>query len=345
MVMTDDHSPDSMPYYMPYLDSLDEREDGVWKFDQAVATSPVCGPSRISFLTALNVDQHGMDCNTGLNNEQCALYADATAHSYPVWLKAAGYSTSYSGKYINRYPCPAESANQGWPNPPGWDDWHAVKGSAMAFKNSFNVIENGTEVYYNRKQNGEPVGLQAYGTYLFGDLAQAHLETCVEPCLTVYMPTAPHEPATLPDDFDPTDYPLPGMLTAHPSYNEGCPERDPVTDKPVLLQANPVCGNGTYRSDNQKSLQAVDREIEDLIQAAKDRGVWDRTVLIFTADHGFQFNNNNMSSKQVPYEMSVRVPLVIRIPGSAGGLIDDIVTITDVTATMIELAEASRVDR
>jgi arylsulfatase A-like enzyme len=341
VIMTDDHSPDSVPYYMPYTDTLGQREDGVWKFDQAVATSPVCGPSRASFMTALNVDRHGMNCNSGDNVAQCALYDAAVGHTYPVWLKAAGYSTSYSGKYFNRYPCQNENGAAGWPNPAGWDDWHAVVGSKMAFNNKFDLVQNGTVVTYNDKQNGTPVGPQAYGTYLFGDLAQQHIETCTEPCLTVYMPTAPHEPAGLPADYDSTNYPLPGMLEQHPSWNEGCPGRDPIDDKPYLSQVNIHCGPGSRRSDNQKSLQAVDREIAQLVQAAKDRGVWDRTALIFTSDHGFSFNNNNLWAKQAPYEMIVRVPLVVRVPGTIGGVAPNIVTLNDVTATISDLARAT----
>jgi arylsulfatase A-like enzyme len=342
LVMTDDQAVDSMPYYMPYTSTLDSREEGVWTFDQAVADSPLCGPSRMSSLTALTVDHHGVNCNTG-GFGQCEQYDIVIQETYPVWLKAAGYSTSYNGKYINRYPCPSEGDTAGWPNPPGWDDWHAVKSDAMAFGNKFNAIHNGVEVQYNARSGGVPVGPQAYGTYLFGDLAQENIETCVEPCLTVYTPTAPHAPAGLPDDYDNEAYPLPGMLERQPSFNEGCFGVDPADDKPALLLANITCpgANAKSRSVDQKSLQAVDREIEDLVEAAKARGVWDRTVLIFTSDHGLQAGNNNINAKSVPYEMSIRVPLLIRIPTSAGGQVTDLVTLTDVTATIAELAGAT----
>ena len=90
-------------------------------FEEAFVTSPLCCPSKASFLTGLYAHNHEV---WATNPPQGGLYAalqngmeDSTL---PVWLQSAGYRTGFMGRYLVGY---------GWRDappsyvPPGWDTW------------------------------------------------------------------------------------------------------------------------------------------------------------------------------------------------------------------------------
>lgn len=51
------------------------------------------------------------------------------------------------------------------------------------------------------------------------------------------------------------------------------------------------------------------------MQALEDRGALANSMVIFTSDNGYLFGEHRLSTKVVPYEESIRVPLLPRYPG------------------------------
>jgi hypothetical protein len=84
---------------------------------------------------------------------------------------------------------------------------------------------------------------------------------------------------------------------------------------------------------------ACSREIGRLIADLKERDLWQRTILIVTADHGEGFKKH----KGVPfhnvalYEEIVRVPLIVRVPGLEAQAIDTPVSLIDLGPTILDL--------
>jgi N-acetylglucosamine-6-sulfatase len=67
----------------------------------------------------------------------------------------------------------------------------------------------------------------------------------------------------------------------------------------------------TYRAC-LASLLAVDDLVEKLVKTLDDTGQLGRTVIIFTSDNGFFFGEHRVTEgKYLPYEESIRVPLII----------------------------------
>jgi arylsulfatase A-like enzyme len=63
------------------------------------------------------------------------------------------------------------------------------------------------------------------------------------------------------------------------------------------------------------SLREVDRGTAAIYKLLKHTDELARTVIIFTSDNGFYFGEHRLrTGKAPPYEESIRVPLVIRIP-------------------------------
>lgn len=66
-------------------------------------------------------------------------------------------------------------------------------------------------------------------------------------------------------------------------------------------------------------IRYVDRAISILIDQLKSKGLWDDSVVIFTADHGESLGEHGIYFEHHfhVWEETVRVPLAIRLPGSA----------------------------
>ena len=58
----------------------------------------------------------------------------------------------------------------------------------------------------------------------------------------------------------------------------------------------------------------VDRKVGELIRTLEDHGLWDDTVVVFTSDHGDMLGEKGMVQKRSFYELSARVPLLVRFP-------------------------------
>lgn len=74
----------------------------------------------------------------------------------------------------------------------------------------------------------------------------------------------------------------------------------------------------------------TDHHIGRLVDALSERGMLDRTIIIFTSDHGEEFGEHGGEFHYTSYEEVMRVPLVMAGPGIAPGT-------TDVRAQQIDL--------
>ena len=98
-------------------------------------------------------------------------------------------------------------------------------------------------------------------------------------------------------------------------------------------------------------IRRMDRGIERILDALAAKGLADNTLVMFTSDNGPQlggpfdrFNCGWRGSKGNTYEGGVRVPAVLRWPGTlaAGGAIDDMVHFVDWLPTLLSAAGAER---
>lgn len=108
-------------------------------------------------------------------------------------------------------------------------------------------------------------------------------------------------------------------------------------DKSKLTPADAQAARDAY----DDCLAALDAQLGDLIEALRERGVLDRTVLILTADHGEQFGEHGEFGHGLSlHDEEIRVPLLIRAPGLApeGLVVPDAVSLRDLAATAIDLS-------
>jgi len=98
---------------------------------------------------------------------------------------------------------------------------------------------------------------------------------------------------------------------------------------------------GTQWERYVREVQLVDTELGRLRKHLEDTGLWARTTLIVTSDHGeghglhgAPYHNRNV------YEEAVRVPLSIRVPGVEPRVVETPVSIIDLGPTIVDLMGA-----
>ncbi|MDP8234748.1 MAG: sulfatase [Candidatus Erginobacter occultus] len=88
------------------------------------------------------------------------------------------------------------------------------------------------------------------------------------------------------------------------------------------------------------SIEAVDAEfIKELIGTLRAKGVLDRTLVVFTSDHGEEFLEHGRAEHDSIYREVAQVPLILRLPGvlPAGTRVRQLVRNIDILPTILEL--------
>ncbi|MDX1702618.1 MAG: sulfatase-like hydrolase/transferase, partial [Melioribacteraceae bacterium] len=89
----------------------------------------------------------------------------------------------------------------------------------------------------------------------------------------------------------------------------------------------------------------IDYCIGEILESLEEAGIEDETIVIYTSDHGDFVGNHGMVEKaaagQNVYEDILNIPFIIKIPGKkpSGKRVPELVTLTDVLPTLIDLLE------
>ena len=309
-------------------------------FNNTVAVTPLCCPSRAAMITG----QYGH--NNGIVNNKPGYPALVDKQNVlPAWLQAAGYHTAHVGRYLNEYP----NGKQTKPAP-GWDEWITALEPRRYL--SYDLQVNRKTVEFGKKATD-------YVTRVFNSRAVQVIRKQAPKPAPLYLQLdqfAPHAgPGTakgpcagrdVPDP-DPADYaqfanePLP----TPPSFNE-----EDISDKPSFVRKVPPLTEKNLAAITQRyrcalaSLVAVDRGMAAIDAALAQAGELDNTVVMFMSDNGFFNGEHRLPREKIrPYEEGLRIPLAMRVPPGALGTpavssVDDLVANIDIAPTILELA-------
>lgn len=183
-----------------------------------------------------------------------------------------------------------------------------------------------------------------HSTELFSDATVRFLREerdSAKPFLAYVAYMAPHDPRTMPDRFkemyDPDSIDLPpnfmhqhpidtGALTIRDEVLAGFP-RDPAEIR-------------RHIAEYYAMISHLDSEIGRIIEALKDEGEWENTIVVFSGDNGLAVGQHGLMGKQNVYDHSMRVPLIVRGPEVQSDVRDDrFVFISDLMPSLCELLE------
>lgn len=292
-------------------------------FDNAYATYSLCCPSRATILRGQYPHNHGVIDNAGPNGgEKRFRELGRDGSTIATWLDKAGYRTSYVGKYLNGYGDLYE--------PPGWDEWFALKGDPT--KNRVNA-------------NGRSITLKGNSTDAFAAEASDFIRRSSQrpaPFFAVIGTKAAHTPPEVParyqSKFASTPLPKP------PNFNEAN-----VSDKPAWvrnrhrLSRTQIDKTRTLYRQRLRSMLAVEDLLRRTVATLRQTGELKNTYIFFTSDNGFHMGNHRLvPAKRTPYEEDTGMPLMVRGPGvPAGAVRQQLVLNNDFAPTLARLAGAS----
>lgn len=319
------------PVSTPNLDRL--AEEGV-HVDHAVSNYPVCSPHRAMFLTSALPTDNGVTHNV---NSVTAEHGVGLRDGIPTWasvLRNRGYRTGYIGKWHLEPPTEADETHGEGRRDDGkvWDAYSPTsRRFGFDFWHSYGAADTHLSPHYW-------VGDAAREERLDVDAWSAEHE--IDVAINVVREAPQHEA------------PFALMVSLNPPHQpfDAVPERyrhgyDHLSEAELLTRAN--VPHGTPESaeaadiarDYFSAVTGVDDQIGRLLDALDEQDLAESTVVMFTSDHGMQLGSHGILYKNVPFDESMRIPLIVRQPGRVRtGRSCEMVTSLDFAPTILGLA-------
>ncbi len=343
VIMTDDQRADEMQY-MPKTKKLIGAA-GV-TFNNSFVSFPLCCPSRASALTGQYAHNHKV-----LDNHEPAGGNDKLNHAdtLPVWFQKAGYATGHVGKYLNQYGEKKAAVVE-----PGYDDWFAPIDPSTYKYFDYDVLDNGKKRHFGKKP-------EDYSTDVFAQRAGQDIDTFSaggKPFYLTVWPVGPHAAASETGVGALSPVPAPRDAGTKAGFKvprgKAYQEAD-LSDKPLAIRQLLDRLNQTAEEKNVsieartqlvdeserarvESLASVDDLVEQVVGALDRNGQLDNTLIVFTSDNGWLLYEHGFPlGKVLPYEESIRVPLLVRGPGfPKNATANQPVANIDIPATLLE---------
>ncbi|MCW5982165.1 MAG: sulfatase-like hydrolase/transferase [Bryobacteraceae bacterium] len=352
---------------LPAIRSL--ARDGV-VFNNCFTTAPLCAPARAALATGRYsyITANGERAHDG---HETILRSDDVI--FQEYLKASGYRTKHAGKghlgtqkFIDAFD----------ENAPAWDRWAppvhddeeylaylrglGVK-RARYKKELFGLQQDRASRWASwggwiEQADGNPFPLEAQYSFYLARRAVHKLDAALEgndgrdPVYLQLDFFDPHQPFSIPAGFEKREQALRAAFKLPASF-ERVRRNDwrPFPDEPKIYDFYRK-NWGLYRSEtaldymvaNALQMEVVDRALEHLLSAIRQRGLYEESVIVFTADHGEMNARGALVDKGVYLCPDVlRVPLIVKMPSSARvqpRAVEPPVSHLDIAPTLLDIA-------
>ncbi len=265
----------------PNIDRL--ASEGV-TLTNAVSSCPVCTPYRSMLLTGRHPQTTGLVVNSLCMRHSEISIADAFAHN--------GYRTGWIGKWhLHSGAWPANNVPDWVPEGRdrlGFEYWKGYNQHMVYFDGYVNGDDWNTEQW----EGYEPFGLNKFAF----DFLDKNKD---EPFCLFISPQPPH---WTPYQFAPEKYyeKLPAKLELPANVPDCVKEKSLEAHRHYLAM-----------------ILAIDDSVGEIIDYLDENKLTDNTLVVFASDHGTQLGAHGIGhwQKRSPYEESLNVPFIMRLPG------------------------------
>jgi len=294
------------------------------------ATTPVCSPSRGSLVSGLYPQKTPVTTNNIPLDDSIVTFAEL--------LRRQGYRTGYAGKWHldgNGKPQWAPERKFGFDdnrfmfNRGHWKKFvQTAKGPAVGSRNA------GGQPNYGLNGADE----KTFSTDWLCDRAVDFIRTdSSQPfCYMVSLPD-PHGPNTVRAPYD-TMYkdvrvPIPVSLKRKPG-------QIPAWGRPAGVT---VAQLQKLMPNYYGMVRCIDDNVGKILDTLRDRKLLEKTIIVFTADHGDLCGEHGRLNKGVPYEGSARIPFLMYSPGQIkpGTVVTEALSNIDFLPTVMSLLSVS----
>ena len=321
----------------PHIDAL--AASGV-VFDSFYCNSPLCAPSRFSFLSGRQVSAIGAYDN--------AAEFPAQVPTFAHYLRQGGYQTVLSGKM---HFCGADQLHgfeerlttDIYPADFGWTpDWNRFEHRPSWYHTMDSVTQAGPCIRTNQIDFDDDVVSNAR-QHLF-DMAR---RKDARPFCMVASMTHPHDPYAIPqqywDRYADSEIDMPRVRIA-------ADDLDPHSKRlrhVIGLDLLPV-NEGQVRAARRAyygAVSYVDDQVGVLLAALADAGFAENTVVLLLADHGDMLGERGLWYKMNFFEPACRIPLIVHAPARfAARRVAESASLVDILPTLSELAGGAAAD-
>ena len=262
-------------------------------------TTPVCSPSRSSFVSGRYPQNTPVTTNNIPMDDEVVTFAEI--------LRRKGYATGYAGKW-----------HLDGTGKPQWGpkrQFGFADNRFMFNRGHYKQMEDtpdGPRVKARKggKPNYSVAGAdpKSFTTDWLADktveFIQAHKG---KPFAYMVSIPDPHGPNSVrpPYDtlYDPAKFKPPATLSVDPK------------DAPAWGKPQVKGFQGKLMASYYGMVKCIDDNVGKILKALKAAGVLERTIVLFTSDHGDLCFEHGRHNKGVPYEGSARIPFVLYAPG------------------------------
>jgi choline-sulfatase len=303
-------------------------------FDSAYCNSPLCAPSRFSFLSGL------LPSRIGAYDNACEFPADQPTIAHD--LRYRGYRTILAGKmhfvgpdqlhgFEERLTTDIYPADFGWT-----PDWTRFEERPSWYHSMDSVLTAGTCVRTNQLDYDEEVAFVTRRK-LF-EIARGKDE---RPFFMVMSLTHPHDPFAIPERYwnlyEDADIAPPRVRIAKADQDPHSlrlrhvigMDLDAVTDDQVRAARRAYYG----------AISFVDEQIGTVLDALRESGMAEDTIILLIGDHGEMLGERDLWYKMNFFEGGARIPMIVHAPGRfAPHRVAASVSLVDLLPTLAEMA-------
>jgi arylsulfatase A-like enzyme len=298
--------------------NLDKLASHSANFKLAVSNVPTCTPFKASLQTGQRPLTNGVFMND--------VRLDTSATTIAEVLNHHGYQTGFIGKWHidGQYRCAYIPPG---PRRQGYQYWKAINCDHNYRHEAYYTDRDSTRHYW--KGFAAISEAQSAQQYIH---KHAHSNPPFYLLLSWATPHSPYHMA-------PKKY-----KKKYKAENMWLPPNVPDKANPKSSRQ----GGGHYRKSVRRNMagyyaniSVLDAMIGKVIKTLKKEGVWNNTIILFTSDHGDMLGSQGLYGKQVPYDESIRVPMLFHYSGKQevnDGNYKAMISSQDIMPTLLGLA-------
>ncbi|MCW9706629.1 sulfatase [Fodinibius salsisoli] len=322
----------------PNIDRL--ASEGV-RFSRAYSQYPVCGPSRASLMFG-----YYPNATTTYGYVSGRENVGDQRQSWSQLFKNNGYYTARVSKiYHMGVPIDIETGSNGTDDAASWverfnspgPEWKAEGEAELVQNNPYGnkSRQGGNVMTIVEAEGGEQVHSDGKTAEKASELIRKHKD---EPFFLAVGLVRPHVPFVAPKEYF-KPYPYEQVVLPPNVQNDW-------NDIPPRGINYVTSVNARMSKEQEKkavagyyaSVSYMDAQVGKVLQTLKEEGLEDNTIVVFTSDHGFHLGEHRFWMKVSLHEESVKVPMIIKVPGKEPAVSNSLVELLDLYPTVAELA-------
>ncbi|MCX7044143.1 MAG: sulfatase [Candidatus Sumerlaeota bacterium] len=304
----------------PHIDSI--AKNGLL-CDRFYAASPVCTPSRAAFFSGRYPQNTDAYVNDRPMNDNVVTFAET--------LRRNGYMTGYAGKW-----------HLDGPAKPGWGPARKFgfeDNKYMFNRGHYKQLEDtptSPRVKGGNNYNIKGADEKSFTTDFLADKTAEFIKEHKDKpfCFVTSIPD-PHGPNTVRPPYD--------TMFADLKFQQPRSALEPGAGLP-LCAVPPAKPHLENMSHYFGMVKCIDDNVGKILAALRAAGVAERTIVVFTSDHGDMCGEHGRVNKGIPLEGSARIPFLMSYPGriKPGTVIHEALNNTDFKPTILALMGAPR---